>query len=371
MKYAIPKDSPFLEVLLASIVEGSDDAIISKDLTGTITSWNKGAERIFGYTAEEAVGKPISMIAAPERRNEMPLILERVKRGERVDHYETIRQTKAGRRVNISLSVSPIYDEAGRIVGASKIARDITDRIAAEQALTKQAERLARANADLQQFAYITSHDLKEPLRTVVACTELFLNKSGEKLDDDERRILGYVLDAAKRMTDMISDLLPYARTLSEELPIGDLSIAQVVDWAINNLHLAIASSGAEISYKPESLPTVRGNKLALVQLFQNLLGNAIKYRSSEAPKISIWAERQENRWCFFIRDNGIGIAPAYHKRIFTLFQRLHPQQYPGTGVGLALCRTIVQAHGGEIWVESEEGKGATFIFALPDEAKL
>jgi PAS domain S-box-containing protein len=371
MKFAITKGSSILELLLASIVEGSDDAIISKDLTGIITSWNKGAERIFGYTAEEAVGRPITMIAAPERLNEMPSILERVKRGERVDHYETIRQTKTGRRVHISLTVSPIYDEAGRIIGASKIARDISDRVAAEQALAKQAERLARANADLQQFAYITSHDLKEPLRTVVACTELFLSKSGEKLDAEDRQILGYVISAAKRMTDMISDLLPYARTLSEELPAESLKISQVVDWAVNNLHLAIESSGAEISYQPESLPSVRGNKLALVQLFQNLLGNAIKYCSSEPPRIAIWAERRENGWCFFVRDNGIGIAPAYHKRIFTLFQRLQPQQCPGTGVGLALCRTIVQGHGGEIWVESEEGKGATFIFTLPDEAKL
>jgi PAS domain S-box-containing protein len=359
------------DLLLTSIVEGSDDAIISKDLTGKITSWNKGAERIFGYTPAEAIGQPITMLAAPGRKDEMPAILARVKRGERVDHYETVRIAKDGRQVDISLTISPVYDGAGRIVGASKIARDITDRKMAQEAVIKQAERLARANADLQQFAYITSHDLKEPLRTVVTCTQMFLSKSGEKLNSEERQLLDYVVTSAQRMSAMIADLLPYARTLSEDLPTERLEIAQVLNWAINNVHFAIQSSGAEISYEPDSLPTVRGNKLAFVQLFQNLLGNAIKYRSSEPPRIQISAQQYDGGWRFFVRDNGIGIAPVYHKRIFTLFQRLHTQQYPGTGVGLALCRTIVQAHGGDIWVESEEGKGATFIFSLPGEACL
>jgi hypothetical protein len=360
------------DLLLASIVEGSDDAIISKDPAGNITSWNKGAERIFGYAAAEAMGKPIAILAAPECRDEMRSILERVMRGERVDHYETIRRAKDGRRVNVSLTVSPIYDLAGRIIGASKIARDITERKMAEEAVAKHAERLARANADLQQFAYITSHDLKEPLRTVVSCTEMFLSKSGGKLDSEERQLLNYVVTAALQMSTMIADLLPYARTLSEDLPTESLRISQVLEWAVNNLGLAIQSSSAEISYNPDSLPAVRGNKLALVQLFQNLLGNAIKYRSSEPPRIEISAERQDDGWRFLVRDNGIGIAPVYHERIFTLFQRLHTQaQHAGSGVGLALCRKIVQAHGGKIWVESEAGKGATFIFSLPAEATL
>ena len=360
------------DFLLASIVEGSDDAIISKDPAGNITSWNKGAERMFGYAAAEAMGKPIAILAAPECGDEMPSILECVMRGERVDHYETVRRAKDGRRVNVSLTISPIYDVAGRIVGASKIARDITERKMAEEAVAQQAERLARANADLQQFAYITSHDLKEPLRTVVSCTEMFLNKSGGKLDSDERQLLNYVVTSARQMSTMIADLLPYARTLSEDLPTESLRISQVLGWAVNNLGLAIQSSGAEIFYNPDSLPTVRGNKLALVQLFQNLLGNAIKYRSSEPPRIEISAEQKNDSWRFWVRDNGIGIAPVYHERIFTLFQRLHTrEQHAGTGVGLALCRKIVQAHGGKIWVESEEGKGATFIFSLPAEAAL
>ena len=356
-----------LDGLLAAIVESSDDAIISKDLDGVITSWNKGAEDIFGYTAAEAIGRPIAMIAAPERGDEMPRILERIRRGERVDHYETVRMARDGRRVNISLTVSPIRDSKGRIVGASKIARDITEKKMADESVRKQADRLARANADLQQFAYVTSHDLQEPLRTVAACTEMFLEKSGEKLDQEERQLLGYVSEAAQRLTAMIGDLLTYARTLDEDLLFAPVNVGEVVEWALNNLHLSIQSTDAVISFDLQSLPTIRGNKVAVVQLFQNLVGNALKYRGAAPPVVHIAATRRESDWLFSVKDNGIGIAPAYHKRIFTLFQRLHSShEYPGTGIGLALCRRIVQLHGGDIWVESAEGAGATFFFNLP-----
>ena len=357
-------DITSFDSLLAAIVESSDDAIISKDLSGTITSWNRGAERIFGYARGEAIGRPITLIGIPEDRNEPLRILERIKNGERVDHYETVRMAKDGRRVNVSLTVSPIYDEAGRIVGGSKIARDITERKIVEEALEKQATSLARANADLQEFAYITSHDLQEPLRTVRACTEMVLRKAGERLSAEEKELLDFVTAAGQRMSAMISDLLTYSRMVTEDVPVTNVPIATVLDWATNNLHLAIQSSGAEISY--EQMPVVRGNRIALVQLFQNLLSNAVKYGGSEPPRIRISAQQQDRRWLFAVEDKGIGIAPAYHQRIFTLFQRLNPQEYPGTGIGLTLCRKIVQRHGGEIWVESDLGKGSTFFFTLP-----
>ena len=364
----MPQDHAQLpvDVLMAAIIESSDDAIISKTLAGTILSWNKGAERIFGYTADEAMGKHISLIASPDRPDEMPAILERMARGERIDHYETVRRRKDGAAVNISLTVSPIYDGRGRIVGASKIARDITERKLAEEAVLREAQRLSRANADLQQFAYVTSHDLQEPLRTIHVCTEMFLNKSGQKLSVEERELLDLVLSASRRMLGMITDLLTYTRTLDEDLPFTEVKISEAVRWAVNNLHVAIQSSGAQVSYDRDALPAVRGNQIALVLLFQNLLSNAIKYRSAETPDIRISAEEQDGRWLFSVRDNGIGIAPAYHQQIFLLFRRLHAShEYPGTGIGLAVCRKIVQTHGGDIWVESELGKGATFKFYL------
>jgi PAS domain S-box-containing protein len=359
-------EGPAPESLLAAIVESSDDAIISINLEGSITSWNRGAERVYGYTAAEAIGEPVSIIAAPER-DEMPTILEQIGRGERIDHYQTIRRAKDGRRVDVSLTVSPICDAQGRIVGASKIARDITARNLAESTLAKQAEQLARSNADLQQFAYITAHDLKEPLRTVIACTEMFVCKSGERLNPEERQLLDFVTTAARRMDEMIAALLPYTRTMHQELPLSTVKISEVVNWAVNNLYLSIEASQVRISCDEAQLPMVRGNKVALAQLFQNLLDNAIKYRGPDSPVVEISAQRADGNWLFRVRDNGIGIHPAYHKRIFTLFQRLHTsEEVPGTGVGLALCQRIVQAHGGRIWVESEEGKGATFVFNLP-----
>src|SRR5216684_3523841 len=271
--------------LLAAIVESSDDAIISKDLNGIVTSWNKGAERIFGYTAEEAVGRPISIIASPQRPNEMPAILERIKRGEKISHYETLRSRKDGVQVDISLTVSPIRDSDGNIVGASKIARDITERKLAEEAVLRQSESLTRANADLQQFAYVASHDLQEPLRNIQACTEMFMQKSGTKLDPEQRELLDLVVNSARRMGGMIGDLLTYARSLNEDRSLARVETSAVVDWAVNNLHLSIQSSNAEIVYCRDRLPVLPGNHVALVQLFQNLISNAIKYRSAEPPR--------------------------------------------------------------------------------------
>lgn len=363
----IPEQSA-QEALLAAIVESSDDAIIGKDLNGIITSWNKGAERMFGYTAEEIIGQPVSRLAPPDRTNEMPAMLERIRRGEHIDHYETIRITKSGELVDISLTVSGIYDEQGRLIGASKIARDIRERKLAVQALAKQSERLVRANADLQQFAYITSHDLQEPLRIVVSCTEMFLSKSGAKLTAEEREWLDLSVNAARRMTAMIKDLLTYARTLDEELLMEPVDTGQVIEWAVNNLSLRIQSSAADIQYDRDRMPRIRGNKIGLLQVFQNLISNALKYRKREAPRVVISAERNDNHWLFAVQDNGIGIDPAYHKRIFGLFQRLHAAEYPGTGIGLALCRRIVSSHGGEIWVESTGADGSTFKFTLPAE---
>ena len=355
-----------IDSLLAAIVESSDDAIIGKNLDGIVISWNQAARRIFGYTAEEMIGQPISRLAPPERVDEMPAILDRIKRGERVEHFETVRITKDGRRLNIALTVSPIHNSAGEIIGASKISRDITEKKLAEEALAKQAEQLIRANADLQQFAYVTSHDLQEPLRTVLACTEMFLSKCGHKLHADEREWLELSMVATRRMTGMIKDLLTYAQTMNEELPMDWVPIAQVIHWVSNNLHLAVQSSSAQIIYNEREMPVVYGNKIALVQLFQNLLSNSLKYRSEESPRIEISAQRTNAHWLFSVRDNGIGIAPAYHERIFIVFQRLYRNEYPGTGIGLALCRKIVQTHGGEIWVESDVGKGSTFKFTLP-----
>lgn len=356
-----------IDRLLASIVESSDDAIISKDLNGIITSWNGAAERIFGYSAEEVIGKPIAILAPPGRMNEMPIILEQIRQGQRVDHFETVRCTRDGRLLNVSLTISPIRDANGRIVGASKIARDITDRKAAEGMLTSWAERVAHSNADLERFAYVTAHDLQEPLRGLSAMSELLQRRYGGRFDPGADELIRHIVVSADRMRNLINDLLRYSKiTNPTEVPLNPLVTREAVDWALNNLEHAIAESGAVVEIG--ELPEVRGDMINLVQLFQNLIGNSIKYRRSCRPRICISAVALDNDWVFSVADNGIGIAPTYHKMIFGVFKRLHGSQYQGTGIGLALCRRIVERHNGKIWVESEPGNGATFKFTIPKE---
>jgi len=354
-----------LQERLAAIVESSDDAIISKDLNGIIRSWNQGAERLFGYKADEIVGKHISTLAAPDRADEIPSILERLVRGERIEHYETKRKTKDGKIVTVSLTVSPMRDDTGRIVGASKVARDITDRIRQEQALRDANAALARSNADLQQFAYSASHDLQEPLRMVASYSELLKREFGSKLGPVGDEYIGYTVQGALRMEQLLKDLRSYTTALDE--PTADIDAEESLNTAIANLEVAIRDSGAEITCS--TLPSVRVHRFQLEQLFQNLIGNAIRYRRADPPQIRVAAVRQDQHWLFSVQDNGIGIDSQYKEQIFELFKRLHSvAEYPGTGMGLAICRRIVERAGGRIWVESEPGRGSTFYFTIPLE---
>jgi PAS domain S-box-containing protein len=355
-----------LQERLAAIVESSDDAIVSKDLDGIIRSWNRGAERIFGYKADEIIGQPISILAVPGRGDEIPNILDRIRRGKRVDHYETRRRTKDGRVLAISLTVSPIRDASGTIVGASKIARDITDRVRAEEALRETNAALVRANTDLEQFAYSASHDLQEPLRMISTYSSMLKRKFGKQLGPDGDEYIRYTVDGAIRMQQLISDLLAYtqAAALAEEDPTvadGD----QALRDALDSLRESLTSSGAAVEHT--ALPRVRMHQFQLEQVLQNLISNAIRYRREEPPQIQIAAERQDSEWLFSVRDNGIGIDPKYKERIFGIFKRLHSAaDYPGSGIGLAICQRIIHRIGGRIWVESELGRGSTFFFTAP-----
>jgi PAS domain S-box-containing protein len=354
-------------LLLSAVVDSSDDAIISKDLNGIITSWNKSAERLFGYTAAEAIGQPVAGLLIPaDRQDEEPDILARLRKGERVDHFETKRRHRDGTLIDISLTISPVKDPGGTIIGASKIARDISEQIRNQTALRQANDSLTRANADLEHFAYSASHDLQEPLRMVSTYSEMLRRKFGNQLGPTGDEYIGYLVEGAKRMEQLLHDLRAYTHSaLAADGPLPVTSPEIAIERTLANLKTAIDESGAEITFDP--LPSVRMHEFQLEQLFQNIISNAIRYRSNQRPRIHAGAERTGDAWKFFVQDNGIGIEPEYREQIFGIFKRLHSSaEYPGTGMGLAICQRIVERAGGRIWVESEPGRGSTFFFTIP-----
>jgi light-regulated signal transduction histidine kinase (bacteriophytochrome) len=231
--------------------------------------------------------------------------------------------------------------------------------------LARQSAELGNAKAELDHFSSVIAHDLQEPLRMITGYLHLLQSQYGSKLDGDANEFIAYAMDGAKRMQVLINDLLTYSRLGTRGKPFEVTDCNDVLGAALFNLMIAIRESGAHVTHDP--LPAVLGDKVQLGQLFQNLLGNAIKYRDNRPLEIHVGCERDGDVWRLFVRDNGIGIDPEHAQRIFVIFQRLHTrQEYPGTGVGLAICKRIVERHGGIIWVESEPRKGATFYFTLP-----
>jgi light-regulated signal transduction histidine kinase (bacteriophytochrome) len=244
--------------------------------------------------------------------------------------------------------------------------RRVADRTAE---LAERAKDLARSNSELQQFAYVASHDLQEPLRMVASFTQLLAKRYADKLDDDARDFINYAVDGARRMQTLISDLLSYSRVGTQGKPLVPTDVDAVLNNVLGSLQYAIEESGAAISH--DYLPRVMADPVQLGQLFQNLLANAIKFRGEAPPRVHISAARDGNHWKIAVRDNGIGIAQEHADRIFVIFQRLHTKtEYPGTGIGLAICKKIVERHGGRIWIEPSPGGGTTFCFTIsaPDK---
>ncbi len=518
-------------IRLGSIVESSHDAIFCQTLEGTITDWNVGAEHIFGYSSAEVVGRLVSLLVPPEVAPELPGIVERLRRGEQVNHFETVLMRNDGSFINVSLTISPLKNTVGDIVGASTIARDITERKEEEEeerrrsqemailysvantmaqpgvfkdkvsdvlanlvwltvadqvalrvpdekgqgleaiaaagpavkqgitgllpyaqgvagtafregepvivndyrnnelstpsgvvlgiesiaslpvkvagrtmgvvnilsrdtnhftpdrvrllttiaggigallesarlyeALEQRAEELARSNSDLEQFAYVASHDLQEPLRSVVGFTSLLSRRYKGQIDENADRFIERAIAAASRMQVLINDLLSYSRVGRnfERPEVVDTRV--LLDQELSGLHAAIEESSALVTY--DSLPSIAADSSLLGQVFRNLIGNAIKFRGEAPPAVHLSVEELGNEWKFAVKDNGIGIDPQFTERIFTIFQRLHTrEEYPGTGIGLSICKKAIERLGGRIWVESQLGKGSTFYFTVP-----
>jgi len=358
---------------LAAIVESSTDPIIGKDMNGVITSWNPAAEQLYGYTAAQAIGQSIRIIIPPDRMHEEDDTLARIRRGERIEHFETIRLARDGRPIEVSLTISPIRNAHGDIVGASKIVRDLTPlrQYAAdlERQVRERTADLKAANARLEAFAFSVAHDLRAPLRGMHGLSQALVEDYGDRLDDVGRDYARRIIQEATSMDTLIQDLLAYGRLSHVELPVEVVDLQEVLESALHVVREEAAERGAAINVDAH-LPTVTGNRSVLVQVFTNLLSNAIKFGGAR-PRVRVWAETRDNNdggvahvW---VEDQGIGIAPEHQERIFAVFERLHGvETYPGTGIGLAIVRKGIERLGGHVGVESAEGRGSRFWIELP-----
>ena len=269
-----------------------------------------------------------------------------------------------GREVALRVSAAPIW-RRGSIVGAVTTFFDITEERKIEEAMIRQSQELARSNADLEQFAYVASHDLQEPLRNIAIYSQLLSRDYAGRLNQHADDIIHVITSSVERMNALIRDLLAYSRVGNvDAAPMNPVDLSGVVEFACANLRTKIVESGASVEAEP--LPAVRGDQVQIVQVFQNLIDNAIKYAGAEPPTVRISAEKMDRNWKITVSDNGIGIDPRHHQQIFAVFKRLHGRDIPGTGIGLALVKRVVERHGGQIWVESNAGQGSAFSFTLP-----
>lgn len=356
-----------LRFRLAAIVDSSDDAIIGRTLDGTITSWNEGAQRIFGYTADEAIGQPISLLMASGAQEE-PEILYQLKRGERIRHYDTVRRRKDGARVDVSVAVSPIRDAAGQVIGASKVARDITDRKHAEKALARAKETAESASHELEAFSYSVAHDLRTPLRGIDGFSQALLEDYSHVLDAQGQDYLHRVRESAQSMALLIDDLLMLSRVSQSDVQHEDVDLSQVARAVIAQLRSVEPERQVEVAVA-DGLVTSADSRLVGI-LLANVLGNAWKFTKRQPhAHIEFGHTRHDGRRCYFVRDDGAGFDMAFAPKLFGVFQRLHaPTEFDGTGIGLATAQRVVRRHGGRIWAEGEVDRGATFYFTLNDE---
>jgi len=355
---------------LENLLDYANAPIIVWDPEFRITRFNHAFERLTGRTAAEVLGQELDILFPADSRDESLEHIRRAVAGERWEAEEIPILRRDGEVRTVLWNSATLYAPDGKTVVATIAqGQDITERKEAEEELQRRTEDLARSNAELEQFAYVASHDLQEPLRMVSSYVQLLANRYQGKLDRDADDFIGYASDGALRMQSLINDLLAYSRIGTRGRGFEHVDLESVLAQALGDLKLAVSENGATITHDP--LPMAYGDSTQLTQVFQNLIDNAIKFHGDEPPRIHVSAVIQGNECVCSVKDNGIGIAPEYWERVFLLFQRLHPRrEYPGTGIGLAICKRIVEQHGGRIWVESEPGIGSTFYFTVPAVGK-
>jgi PAS domain S-box-containing protein len=358
-----------MEARYRGLLEAAPDAMVVVNQSGEIVLLNVQAEKQFGYTRDELISQRVTKIV-PEGFSERLFADGTLTAADAAAQQNGARIELYGRRKDesdfpIEIMLSPLESTEGILWTAA--IRDVSVRKQSEAHLVKMVEELKRSNDELQQFAYVASHDLQEPLRMVASYTQLLASRYKGRLDSDADEFIAYAVDGSNRMQGLIQDLLAYSRAGTNGKPLRDISAEKALDEALSNFRKTIQESGAVVTH--DALPVITADDSQLALVFQNLVGNAIKYHGPQAPLVHVSATKNGgNEWTFSVRDNGMGIDPQYFERIFVIFQRLHGRtEFEGTGIGLAICKKILERLGGRIWVESQLEKGSTFYFALPE----
>lgn len=371
---------PDSKSIFRSLLEAAPDGILVVDAAGTITIANARCKPLFGYEPQELQGQPIEIL--------LPQGMRQKHVGLRQGYFDEPRTRpmgigmhllalhRDGHDIPVEISLSPFNVDGNR--HAIAVIRDVTELRRLDREIKRhlhEIERtnaeLARSNKELEQFAYVASHDLQEPLRVISGYTQLLQRRYADKLDADGKEFIAYTLDSTKRLQHLIDDLLAFSRVSARGKSFSPVDLNQVLAIVTSNLSALINEANGQIVSSP--LPVVLGDQTQMVQLLQNLLANAIKFRRANTPpNVRLSATRTGEYWQLTIADNGIGVDPSYAEKIFVIFQRLHSrEQYPGTGIGLALCKKIVERHGGKIWLDTNVTDGATFHITLPSPASL
>lgn len=357
---------------LAAIVEYSDDAIISKDVRGIVVSWNDGAEKMFGYTTEEAVGRHVSFIYPSDHANEAEEVMSRLRNGQPVEHLEAIRITKSGQLIDVLVTVSPIKDRSGKMIGASKIARNISARKQAERQVQKlnaelknRVEELAASNQELESFTYSVSHDLRAPLRHIDGFSKILMEDHSAELTEESREYLALIRDGTREMGQLVDDLLGLAHLGRKDPALQLTGLDTIVNGVISDL--TRANPSRLIEWRVGPLPFVECDPGLMKQVFSNLLSNAVKYTRPRSPAvIEVGVSNENGSRAIFVRDNGVGFNMKHAQKLFGVFQRMHRQEdFEGTGVGLATVQRVIHKHRGRIWANAKVDQGATFYFTL------
>jgi PAS domain S-box-containing protein len=359
------------QLLQAALNQAADAVFVSDPETLEYLDANEAGGRLVGLSREQVIAEgPLGVARRLSGRTE-PRVRELYREliaTAPEPAVELLSQVVDGGRRSIEWTRRAVQVDGRWLI--ISIARDVTERVRAQEELKRRMDDLARSNRDLEQFAYVTSHDLSEPLRMIASYTQLLERRYSKLFDDDAREFMGFITEGAQRMRQLIEDLLAYSRAGRRETPAVAIPLDEPLELALANLAKAVADSGATIE-RPAALPSLTCDPSSMMQLFQNLVGNALKFRGAAPLAVRIDAEPADGGWTISVRDNGIGIEPKYFERIFVIFQRLHSRaDYQGTGIGLAICKRIVERHGGRIWVESQPGQGAAFRFFIPSEVR-